>query len=42
MMVMNRANALKRLSQQHLKEVVRIEGTGQTLARQAFGGGLLA
>ncbi len=38
----DRANALKRLSQQHLKEVVRIEGTGQTLARQAFGGGLLA
>ncbi len=37
-----RANALKLLAQQHLKQVVRIEGTREALAGQTLRAGLLA
>jgi hypothetical protein len=36
-----RANALKLLSQQYLKQVVRIESAGEALAGQALSAGLL-
>jgi hypothetical protein len=36
-----RANALKLLSQQYLKQVVRIKSAGEALAGQALSAGLL-
>jgi hypothetical protein len=40
--VETRADASKLLSQQHLKQVVRIESAGEALAGHTLGAGLLA